>query len=214
MSISWRPQSLQKKSVIIVCASLAILGSTLLVSRDASTRHTTSKSAQPEAARKSVSIPESAMYGFIFSRVDRISRKTKELRAEGKIGPKPYLPLKKEADLTEAQARALEAIASACQREVTLLDQRAKVIIEAFKAQFPEAKIPQGATAPPPPPELKALWEERNTTILRARDQLRSAFGEQGFYRFDQYTKAHFGASEDYVKERAGLGAAPAAHSH
>jgi len=39
------------------------------------------------------------------------------------------------------------------------------------------------------------MWEERSAIILRARDQLRSVFGEEGFARFDNYAKFHYGTN-------------------
>jgi hypothetical protein len=43
------------------------------------------------------------------------------------------------------------------------------------------------------------MWEERNAMILRARDQLRAAFGEEEFARFDNYAKFHYGANASPV---------------
>jgi hypothetical protein len=66
------------------------------------------------------------------------------------------------------------------------------------KGRFPDGKLPKSGS-PPPPPELKALWEERNAIILRARDQIRAVFGEEEFARFDNYAKYHHGANTSRV---------------
>jgi len=149
------------------------------------------------------------VYGFVFRKVSMITNKTKELRALGQIGQKPYFALQKDADLSDAQANILESIASACEQEVERQDEKAKVIIEAFRSQFPEGKIPKGVALPPPPPELKLMWEERNAMILLARDRLRAAFGEQEFHRFDQHAKFDFGTNDEYLQRRKSNNLAP-----
>lgn len=137
-------------------------------------------------------IPEYVAYGFLFRLVSKLSDKTRELRSQGRIGPKDYLPLQKEASLTQAQARMLEAIASACQQEIARQDEKAKSVVHAFRAQLPEDKQLRGKPLPPPPAELKALSDERNAIVLRAREQLRLGFGEESFTRFDNYVKFRF----------------------
>lgn len=137
-------------------------------------------------------IPDHVVYGLLFKRVSRLSEKTQELRSQGRIPQQEYHPMQKEASLNEAQARTLEAIASACQKEVALQDERARGIIGAFRDRFPGGKIPQGAVLPPPPPELFAMSKERDAIILRARDQLRTSFGESSFDHFDNFVKFRF----------------------
>jgi hypothetical protein len=145
----------------------------------------------PPASRVS-EVPEFVIYGFLFKKVSRLSEKTLELRSQGKIGQKPYYPMQKEAALSVAESMALEAIASACQREVDRQDERARIIIQAFRVKFPDGKVPKGTTLPPPPPELITMQEERNAIILRARDQLRVAFGEASFASLDNYVKFRY----------------------
>jgi hypothetical protein len=142
--------------------------------------------------------PDYAVYNFLFHKVVRLREKTRELQAQGRPAQKPYFPLQAEAGLNEGQATALEAIAFACQQQVAQQDEKAKAIINAFQSQFPEGKVPEGG-APPPPPELKTMWEERNAMILRARDQLRAAFGDEAFARFDNYAKFHYGTNTSPV---------------
>jgi hypothetical protein len=107
--------------------------------------------------------------------------------------------MQKEASLSVAESMALEAIASACQREVNRQDERARIIIQAFRSKFPEGKVPEGTTLPPPPPELIAMQEERNAIILRARDQLRVALGEASFASLDNYVKFRYRPTSDPV---------------
>lgn len=137
-------------------------------------------------------VPEFVLYGFLFKKVSRLSEKTLELQSHGKIGQKPYYPMQKEASLSVGESMALEAIASACQREVNRQDERARIVIQAFRTKFPDGKVPEGSKLPPPPPELITMQEERNAIILRARDQLRVAFGEASFASLDNYVKFRY----------------------
>jgi len=130
--------------------------------------------------------------------VVRLREKTTELQAQGRIGLKPYFPLQQEAGLTEGEATALEAIAFACREQVRQQDEKAKAIIIAFQSHFPGGRAPESG-APPPPPELKTMWEERSAIILRARDQLRAAFGDEEFARFDNYSKFQYGTNTSPV---------------
>lgn len=146
-------------------------------------------------------VPDHVVYGFLFQRVVSVKGKIKELQAQRRIARKPTFPLQKEANLSEAQAIQLEAIAFACQQEVAQQDEKARAIIIAFRSQFPDGRIPDGVT-PSTPPELKVMWEERNAIILRARDQLRATLGEQEFHRFDQYAKFPYGADDVNIERR------------
>jgi hypothetical protein len=149
--------------------------------------------APQKAPRSQVStVPEYVVYGNLFKKVSRLSEKTRELRRQGQIGQRAYFPMQKEASLSEAESTTLEAIALACQQDVARQDERARIITEAFRARFPGGKLPNSTALAPPPPELKTMWDERNAIVLRARDQLRLAFGEKQFPRFDRYAKLRY----------------------
>lgn len=143
-------------------------------------------------------VPDEVVYGILFDKVVRLREKTQELQTQNRIGLKAYFPVQREANLTVPQATALEAIAFACHQQVRQQDEKAKRIVEAFRAQFPEGRVPASG-APAPPPELRAMWRERNAIILRARDQLRTAFGTAEFSRLDDYLKFKYGANKSRV---------------
>lgn len=184
----------KKRLVIFSCLAVLLAGALTL------SRHTFSKAVLqdlPPPAHPpthSPTVPDHVVYNFLFHKVVRLREKTRALQAQGRIGHKPYFPLQREAGLSDGQATALEAIAFACWQQVARQNEKAQAIIKAFQSRFPEGRIPEGG-APPPPPELKALWEERNAIILRARDQLRAAFGEEAFVRFDNYAKFPHGTN-------------------
>jgi Carboxypeptidase regulatory-like domain len=81
--------------------------------------------------------------------------------------------LQREATLTDQGSHTLDTIATECQEELRQLDERAKRIIDDFRAKFPVGKLSRGSKLQPPPPELIAMSAERSAIILRARDKLR-----------------------------------------
>lgn len=188
----------KKQIVIFSCVAILLAGAFTL------SRNTFSKAAREDLPphahppEQAVVVPDYVVYNFLFHKVVRLREKTRELQAQGRIGQKPYFPLQREAGLTEGQSNALEAIAFACWQQVTQQNEKAQAIIKAFQSRFPEGRVPSSG-APPPPPELKNMWEERNAMILRARDQLRAAFGEEEFARFDNYAKFHYGTNTSPV---------------
>jgi hypothetical protein len=127
----------KKRTVISLCAAILLAGAFTVG------RNTSSKAVRqdlPLHAHPSQQSPvalDYVVYDVLFHKVVRLREKTSELQAQGRIGQKPYFPLQREAGLTEGQVTALEAIASACRKQVTQQDEKAKAIISAFQSQFP-----------------------------------------------------------------------------
>lgn len=95
------------------------------------------------------------------------------------------------AGWTDEQARILEEIATECERQIKEVDAKAKKIIDERRAlYYPNGKVQPGGQLAPPSPELKLLQEERNATILKFRDRIREALGEQEFHRLEQFLKS------------------------
>ena len=136
-------------------------------------------------------IPQQAVYFQLFRQVAVLEAKAVEAPANADKYRAVYRNL---AGLTEAQNAVLLKTAVDCTRQVDSLDARAKTIIAGFRAQFPNGQVPPGKALPPPPPELLQLQKDRDTTILRFRDQLRTAFGEAVFARFDAFVQGSIGS--------------------
>jgi hypothetical protein len=143
-------------------------------------------------------VPDHVVYNSLFRKVVRLREKTRQLQSQNTIDGRNYHPLQREAKLSEDQAATLESIAFACRQQVIEQDNKANAIIQAFQSRFPGGRVPKGGS-PPPPPELRALWGERMAIILRARDSLRAALGEEEFGRFDDFAKLHYGANKSDV---------------
>ncbi len=188
----------KKQIMIFSCVAFLLVGA-LTIGRNATKAVRQDSHPQAHSSQQSPTAPDYVVYNFLFQKVVRLREKTTELQVQGRIGQKPYFPLQSEAGLTVSQATALEAIAFACRQQVRDQDEKAKAVIMAFRSsQFPGGRVPEGG-APPPPPELKTMQEERNAMILRARDQLRAAFGDEEFARFDNYAKFHYGTNTSPV---------------
>lgn len=187
---------MKKSSILIAGCGALLLASALTIASGTSERPATRTSpAVPQASADNQHIvPDAEVYGFLFRRVALMSERMRAVQAAPQANRAPQLPLQREASLTEAQTRALEAIALACQQEIDQLDERARIITRAFSDRYPSRTVPQGERLAPPPPELGELMEERKAAILRARDRLRAAFGEQEFARLDALAKFRYGS--------------------
>ena len=150
------------------------------------------------ASETSPSVPEHIVYGFLFlfRNVARNNERNLELQAKGAVSRK-YFAFKRELGFGAEQSRVLTEIASDCEFQVRQQDRNAQFIIAEFRAKLPKTK-----EAPPPPPQLKTMWEERNAIILRARDRLRAALGNETFERLDNFAKFRYGTNKAPVSLR------------
>lgn len=133
----------------------------------------TTQSGQDEEAqrKKSEVVPEHIVYGQMFSLLVALDNAA---------------DYQQQAGLSDEQAAALKKIAIDCQREIEQQDTKARKVINAFRDKLAKIKPKPGTSLPPPPAELAAMQKERNAIILRARDRLRVALGEEKFQRVDQ----------------------------
>jgi hypothetical protein len=138
-------------------------------------------------AQRDGAIPQHIVYDELFYEVAFFKGEADKLDRQGKDSSGLRSIYKKEAKLDERRNALLFEIASDCERDVEALDMRAKEIITAFRARVQAMNIGPGETPPPAPEELKAIQEERNATILRARDRLREGFGDEEFGRFTEF---------------------------
>lgn len=150
-------------------------------------------------AQQTDDIPLFVRYGILFRRIAGPQPGRQEAKAPGDTGGSHYADLlRRELQLDDGQARALEEIAAECQGQVAEVDARAKAMIDAFRAQ------PSGGQRP----DLAALEQERRSIIVKAREKLRTAFGEEVFRRFDTYVASH-GSGRTFTLPPAGRPAIP-----
>lgn len=138
---------------------------------------------------QSPDVPEHVAYLHLFRHIAAFKKKAEAVAREGKDGSAFGSYFKRKADLNDDQAQLLEVIASECVGELSRQDAKAKVLIDAYKAQYPGGRVPHGEVPQPPPTELRAMSEARDAIVLRYRDRLRATFGEDEFYRFQGFVK-------------------------
>jgi len=149
--------------------------------------------AQPAPRNVPGDLPEPVLYGTVFHHVIALQKQAAILEKKGEDGSKYRLLYRRRAKLDEQQARALDKIAADCQLEVTQQDQKAWQLIAAARAQVAGGRLAKGQTPKAPPKELAALQQERNDIVLKARDRLREALGDQEFERFDAFVRETIG---------------------
>ena len=146
-----------------------------------------SKQGSQQASQQSVQpdVPDEIAYRHLFRYVGKFKKEADELEGRGKDATSYRTHFKRSANLSEYHARALDNIATQYLSEVQVVDARARQVIESYRAQYPDGKVPKGETPAPPPSELKQLREQRDAITLRYRDSLRSNFGEEEFSNFN-----------------------------
>jgi hypothetical protein len=146
--------------------------------------------AQPKRSNQQAqSIPDFEVYRQMFHHHITMKQKADDLEKQGKSGKFLREFYKREAKLTDGEARDFDDIASDCERLVARQDAKATAIIKAALAKNGNGKLEKGARPPEPPAELRALWDERNAIIMRAKYALQAAFGNSEFTRFENYLK-------------------------
>lgn len=154
---------------------------------------------QPQA------IPEFEVYRQMFHHHVSMKKKSEELEKQGKDAKFFREFYKREATLTDDQARAFDEIATKCEEEIAKQDKKAQAIVDKALAKNGNGKLTKGAQPPEAPPELRSLWDERNAIIMRHRYDLETAFGGSEFKRFADYV------NRDVVPR---LSAAPPSRPH
>jgi len=131
---------------------------------------------QQEATGKSANtiegVPEQVFYEQLFSLLIALNNSA---------------DYQKEAALTVEQRSSLERTARECEREIAKQDAKAQITIRALREK--RANQDPGASLPPPPPEIAVLQQEREAIVLRHRDRLREALGEEAFRRVTDAAK-------------------------
>jgi hypothetical protein len=170
------------KSRLTIFINLALVCSLSFVLTLSSVAAGQQGSTEGTSAQRDESLPLWFRYGTLFRRLagaqSGSQSGSQDSATPAKTNEARYAAmLQREVALSDEQMRILVEIAGECQRQVAEIDTRAKAIIDAARAQSLSA----------PPPELAELQQERNSTILKAREKLQTALGEDAFQRLDNY---------------------------
>jgi hypothetical protein len=90
--------------------------------------------------------------------------------------------------LSEDEANVLTKIALETETKTLAIEEQAMTIIKRFREKL-DAEMKSRKKPSPEPPELQTLQQQRVDTTLRGRDELRKAFGDSTFLRFDKFLK-------------------------
>jgi hypothetical protein len=137
-------------------------------------------------------MPPEARYLILFRRLTSSPSPNQSEPSEPRVGRPNYrVVFQRSAHLSDEEARALNQIADNCMQKVAELDKHAREIIAAHRAENRSSNVATGDPLPPPPKELSQLQQDRNSVILQAVEQIRIAFGDTEFKRFDEYVKSN-----------------------
>jgi hypothetical protein len=178
-----------KKHALIACLVMA-LGTGLFALQKGAAAVQDDPQSTP-SPQQNGEVPEHIPYRILFHQVYVLNQEADKAERQGRRASAVSFGswFKQDAALNDHQTRILNEVATSCEEEVRQVDQRAKVILDARRAYYPDGKLMPGQEPLPPSKELAALQQERNETILRCRDRLRIAFGEQEFARFAGFVK-------------------------
>ena len=95
---------------------------------------------------------------------------------------------KNSVPLSEAEASVLAKIALESETRILAIEEDAATIIKRFRERI-ASELKSGRKPSAEPPELQTLQRQRVRTTLQCRDELRKAFGEPTFSRFDNFLK-------------------------
>ena len=141
-------------------------------------------------------VHEPQLYRTLFHTVFLLNEEAEEAERAGRTEAAQALrrAFKQEADLEAEQGVVLDRLAAECEQAVRAVDARARAILAARRANYPEGKLRAGQQPLPPSAELLALQREREAVVLRYRDRLRAAFGPRAWEEFEQRVLLPFAA--------------------
>ena len=138
-------------------------------------------------------IADTVLYKHFFRHHEMLDKKAQEEEKIGKDGKVYREFYKRQAKLTDAQAKDLDQIAKETNKEVTRINSKAQEIIKAVRAIYPDGKLPIGQKPPLPPAILADLQEQHDTALEQARGKLKLALGDDNFAEFDGFLRRFMG---------------------
>jgi len=170
---------------VALTMALATLGVSILGRQTTTTQNATPQAEEP-------TIPEHIVYGMFLRDLSTFSEKAAEATRKGDVKSSDAYRnfYKGRAGWSNEEFAVLNQIAIECQRQLRLIDAKAKRIIEARqKLYYPDNKVRADGQLAPPSAELQKLQAEHDAVILSARDQIRLTLGEQLFQHLQQFLK-------------------------
>ena len=189
---------MRNKKLVFALSLMVVLGAGLGLSR----QQLTGQAKDQVAPHKSAEIPDYVVYRHLFHHAVALKKKAEEAEKKGEDATQYRTHFQRNAELNDYQASILTETAAEYDQQEKLLEARAKPLIDAYKAQYPDGKVPHGQKPAPPPAELRALSEERDALVLRMKDRLRTTLGEGEFNRFDSFVKTRIAPNVQQLAPR------------
>jgi hypothetical protein len=176
---------MRNRRLVVILGLIVALATGLGLTRQQSTGQSKDQSVQQKPAE----IPDHVMYRHLFHHAVALKNKAEEAEKKGEDATQYRTHFQRNAELSDYQANILTDIAAEYDQQEKLLEARAKPLIDAYKAQYPDGKVPHGQKPAPPPAELRALSQERDALVLRMKERLRATLGEGEFNHLDNFVK-------------------------
>jgi len=133
-------------------------------------------------------VPDEIVYFILFNHL--VSLKGEAAKETDRGRPLDYFKLyQDQAKLTNSQSQLLFQTAQDCIDATSQIDREARDIIVKAREDFTRGEAGSPSDIPPPPRELKALQEQKNTLVLQFRDVLRDQLGTETFAEFDTFAR-------------------------
>lgn len=138
-------------------------------------------------------LPDTVLYKHLFHHHEKLAKKADDEEKAGKSGAIYRDFYKRQAKLTDAQAKDLDRIAKETDKEVTRITSQAQEIIQAARGQYPNGKVPIGQKPPAPPTILADLQEQHDAAVEQGREKLKQTLGESEFAKFHGFLRRFMG---------------------
>jgi len=122
----------------------------------------------------------------VLRHVKFLKQRSEERIAIGSPATKTRDYYKESAQLSQAEADAVEVTALALVSELDALDARAVAIIKAARPAPLNRRLLPGERPPAPPQELFELQKQREAVVLGMRERLKQAIGAGAFAKLEQ----------------------------
>lgn len=190
----------RKRLAFMVCAVIILAGSGVAVGGEGfaslpsligwNASDSASSTPSPTPPDRAAVDQDYTTFSHLFAHIPALKQRA-AADAKGGGGGRFRNPYRNAAGLSDEQAPALEEIAFDCDRAVAKMDERAWVLVKAFRERA--ARMQPDEEVPSPPEALKVLQEEKRQTVLSARLRLRGAFGADEFDRLDKFLRQDAG---------------------
>ncbi|MBA2335286.1 MAG: hypothetical protein H0V90_10155 [Blastocatellia bacterium] len=150
------------KKLTIFVVSIVIIGFTVFAFSGQINFPVTSS-----AQSNSPEVPDNIAYHHLFRHVAAFKTRADELERQGRNAAGFRGFFKRKANLSDGEALILEQLAMQCALEIKAIDERAKPIILAYRAQYPNGQVPHN-----PPSVKNCSGVFRNLSKTKSRGML------------------------------------------